>query len=144
MPRSPTRCPSVTHYCRPGIRSISRPQASEMQPGLFPLQVNGTYPYDYAQTISKPLSLFSTQSSKLTRPQDPSWEEKTILCHCDLRGENMGIEICAACGSARGMVRDSRRIVRNDTFLLLYITESPAVLYNLFHVLLCLFMRRGP
>jgi hypothetical protein len=121
MPTSLTRCPFVNHYCRPGVTSISRPQASEIQPGL--LKVTGTYLYDHPQTSSKLLSPSSTQSSKSTPSQDLPWEEKTISCHCDLWGEDMGIEICAERGSARRVERDSRRIVRNRTSLFLYKTE---------------------
>lgn len=48
MSRSLTRFPSINHYCRPGrqysrVGSINRPQASEMEPGLIPLQVTGAY-----------------------------------------------------------------------------------------------------
>ena len=137
MPRSLTRCHPVNHYCR----SISRPQASENRPGS--LQVTGTYLYDHSRTSRKPLSS-STQSAQPTPSQDIPWKETTISCHCNLRGENMEIEICAERGSARRMERDSRRIVRNDTFLFLYIAESPAVLYNHSHALQCLFMQRRP
>jgi hypothetical protein len=121
MPTSLTRCPFVNHYCRPGVSSISRSQPSEIQPGL--LKVTGTYLYDHPQKSSKLLSPSSTQSSKSTPSQDLPWEEKTISCHFDLWGENMGIEICAEHGSARRVERCCRRIVRNHTFPFLYKTE---------------------
>jgi hypothetical protein len=126
------------------LRSIRQPQVSEMEPGLIPLQVTGTYLYDRALTSTKSLSTSSPQGSQPTPSQDPPWEEKTISCHCDLRGENVGIKICTERGSTRRMEPGCRRIVRNDGFVSLYITESSAVLYNHFHVLRYLFMRRRP
>jgi hypothetical protein len=125
------------------VGSISRPQTSEMEPGLIPLHVTGAYIDNRVLTSTIFMSSSSPQSSEPSPSQDPPWEEKTISCHCDLRGENVGIKICAERGTARRMERDCRRIVR-ISISFLYITESPspAVQYNHSHVLHYLFMRR--
>jgi hypothetical protein len=109
---------------------LNSAQVSEMQRSLLQLEMTGTYVYDTALISNKSPSPMSPRGVQSSPSQDRPWERKTILCYCDLRGENMADTICAERAATRGMERKCRRLVGNVVFLFLFTTDSPAVLYN--------------
>jgi hypothetical protein len=64
------------------------------------------YLYYHPLISTKSHSLASSQSAKSSPPQERPWEEKTILCYCDRRRENMADTIRAEYSPRRGMERE--------------------------------------
>jgi hypothetical protein len=119
---SHTMSPNVNHHYssgpqNSGIGSVSRARVSdsEIQPSLVPLQVTGAN-FKFCDPSVIRTEFFHSPSPQSPQPsssQDLPWKKKEILCYRDRWQENMADKICAERGTASGMERECRCLVRN-------------------------------